>query len=212
MKRMKPASTYQEMLRDIVNNLEANDIENNIIGILVTRPDLQTGQAILNNLEYYHFRTGNSIYFYLPGYDTSWNDAYPDAKAVTEIDGVKWYFSNEKFVDFIENLESYSKWRYWGESELILVSYEKGQVSFEKAMMFHLDQMLRDKVIFSIQGFFEQLFRLCKDRETLNEISNSFGVDKAKQIVSTRILEMLPEGLGKVFTQEKYFCLRNLER
>lgn len=57
--------------------------------------------CILNSLEYYHFRTGHSINFYLPGYGAYWTEEeYPDGKVVTEIAGVKWSFSNQRFVEF----------------------------------------------------------------------------------------------------------------
>lgn len=208
---MLDALTYQEMLRNIARNSERYGIENDTIGILFTRPDLETGRNILNSLEYYHFRKGKSINFYLPGYGAYWDDAYPDRKVVTEIDGVRWYFSNEMFVRFEENMERYSSWRYSGESELLLLEYKNHRISFENMMQFYLDQMLRDKVIFSIHNFFEKLFRLCQDKETLNEISGSFRCDKAKQITSNRILEKIPMGLGEIFTQEKYFCIKDME-
>ena len=78
-------------------------------------------------------------------------------------------------------------------------------------MQFHLDNMLRDNVIYSVHQFFEQLFRVCKDKETLSQVSNAFGLDKAKQITKEHILDKLPVGLGDVLIQEKYFCVRNME-
>lgn len=208
---MLDALTYQEMLKNIKGNIERYGIENDTIGILITRPDLDTGKSILKSLEYFHFRTGKTINFYLPGYGAYWNDTYPDGKVVTEINGVKWSFSNEMFTEFLSNLEKYSKWKYCGESELLLVDFKKGILSFDKIMQFHLDNMLRDNVIYSVHQFFEQLFRVCQDKETLNQVSNAFGLDKAKQITKERILDKLPVGLGNIFTQEKYFCVRNME-
>lgn len=208
---MLDALTYQEMLKNIKGNIERYGIENDTIGILITRPDLDTGKSILKSLEYFHFRTGKTINFYLPGYGAYWNDTYPDGKVVTEINGVKWSFSNEMFTEFLSDLEKYSKWKYSGESELLLVDFKKGILSFDKIMQFHLDNMLRDNVIYSVHQFFEQLFRVCQDKETLNQVSNAFGLDKAKQITKERILDKLPVGLGNIFTQEKYFCVRNME-
>lgn len=208
---MLDALTYQEMLKHIKGNIERYGIENDTIGILITRPDLHTGKSILNSLEYFHFRTGKTINFYLPGYGAYWNDTYPDGKIVTEINGVKWSFSNEMFTEFLSDLEKYSKWKYSGESELLLVDLKKGILSFDKIMQFHLDNMIRDNVIYSVHQFFEQLFSVCQDKETLNQVSNAFGLDKAKQITKERILDKLPVGLGNIFTQEKYFCVRNME-
>ena len=208
---MLDALTYQEMLKNIKGNIERYGIENDTIGILITRPDLDTGKSILKSLEYFHFRTGKTINFYLPGYGAYWNDTYPDGKVVTEINRVKWSFSNEMFTEFLSDLEKYSKWKYSGESELLLIDFKKGILSFDKIMQFHLDNMIRDNVIYSVHQFFEQLFRVCQDKETLNQVSNAFGLDKAKQITKERILDKLPVGLGNIFTQEKYFCVRNME-
>lgn len=145
---MFDALTYQEMLKEIKKNSEKYGITNDMVAILITRPDLATGKDILNSLEYYHFRTGHSINFYLPGYGAYWTEEeYPDGKVVTEIAGVKWSFSNQRFVEFIEDMEKYSKWRYSGESDLIFAEVKNGRLSYERAMEFHLDNMLRDKEI-----------------------------------------------------------------
>ena len=64
---MLEAMTYQDMLSDINENARKNGIINDTIGILITRPDLPTGKQIMNSLEYFQFRTGKSVIFYLPG-------------------------------------------------------------------------------------------------------------------------------------------------
>lgn len=102
---MFDALTYQKMLKEIKKNSEKYGITDDMVAILITRPDLATGKDILNSLEYYHFRTGRSINFYLPGYGAYWTEEeYPDGKVVTEIAGVKWLFSNQRFVEFIEDI------------------------------------------------------------------------------------------------------------
>lgn len=210
---MYEALTYQIMLEEISRNAKQYGILNDSIGILITRPDLPTGKTILDSLEYFHFRTGKSVNFYLPGYGAYWPKSdYPDGKVVTVIQGVNWSFSNEMFAKFISELEKYSKWQYSGESELLLVELKNGILSYEGMMQFHLDNMIRDGVINSVHQFFEQVFRMCSDKETLNQISNAFGVDKLKQISKEKILEKLPLNLGKVFMQEKYFCVKNMTR
>ena len=42
---MLEAITYQNMLRDI----NSNEIKEDTIGILITRPDLEVGKSILNS-------------------------------------------------------------------------------------------------------------------------------------------------------------------
>lgn len=190
---MFDALTYQEMLKEIKKNSEKYGITDDVVAILITRPDLATGKDILNSLEYYHFRTGHSINFYLPGYGAYWTEEeYPDGKVVTEIAGVKWSFSNQRFVEFIEDMEKYSKWRYSGESDLIFAEVKNGRLSYERAMEFHLDNMLRDKAIISVNQFFEKIVRIGQEGRSMNQIGNKLGIDKGKQVVFDALLEKMP--------------------
>ena len=210
---MFDALTYQEMLKDINSNVERYGVLDDTIGILITRPDLITGKNILNSLEYFHFRTGKSVNFYLPGYGAYWpQKEYPDGKEVTTIDNVKWSFSNKMFAQFINELEEFSKWKYSGESELLFVELKNGILSYENVMQFYLDNMLRDNTISSVHQFFEELFRICQKTDSINQISNVIVLNKAKQISKENLIGEIPMGIGKIFTQEKYFCVRNLRR
>ena len=210
---MFDALTYQEMLKDINMNIERYGVLDDTIGILITRPDLITGRNILNSLEYFHFRTGKTVNFYLPGYGAYWTqDEYPDGKEVTTIDNVKWSFSNKMFAKFIHDLEEFTKWKYSGESELLLVELKNGILSYEKVMQFYLDNMLRDNTISSVHQFFEELFRICQEKDSINQISNVMMLNKAKQISAEKLIDELPMGIGQIFTHEKYFCVKNLKR
>lgn len=212
-KGMLEALTYQIMLKEINRSAQEKGVLDDYVGILITRPELPTGKDILNSLEYYHFRTGISINFYLPGYGAYWNTTdYPDKKIVAMIDNVDWSFSSRMFTLFIEDLEKYSKWKYSGESELLLVSLKKGILSYENMMQFYLDKMIRDGVIDSVNQFFEYLFRICKNKESLSQISNTFEMNKLKQVSIDALLDKLPLGVEKFFAQGKYFCVKDMEK
>lgn len=205
---MLEAITYQNMLRDINNN----QIREDTIGILITRPDLEVGKSILNSLNYYHHLSGNNKNFYLPGYGAYWNEDYPDGQIVTKIEGVNWSFSDKMFVCFINDLETYSKWEYSGESELLMLEYKDGILSYDNMMQFYLDNMMRDRVIVSISSFFQQLLRICKKDKSLKDISSAFGKDKLIQVTKENVLNNIPSSLANVLTQEKYFCIRNCSK
>ena len=78
-------------------------------------------------------------------------------------------------------------------------------------MSFHLDNMIQDNVIQSIHLFFEQLFRICSDKETINQIRNALENNKLKQISKEKILENIPLDMGKGFMQGKYFYVKNMQ-
>lgn len=60
---MLAAWTYDEMLRNINDKKQQYGVINSIVGILFTRPNMQTGKDIMNNLEYFYYRSGSKIDF-----------------------------------------------------------------------------------------------------------------------------------------------------
>lgn len=165
---MLEALTYQEMLEDIAENMQRKGLKSDTIGILLTRPELDTGKHILDNLEYYHFRTGKVVNFYLPGYGAYWHNAYPDGRVVTKINDVEWSFSNEMFVKFEDELEQ--------------------------------------------RSIFNDLYRICKEKQDINAISDALGARQMKHIALQGIVAWLPEKLGSMFKEERHFCVRNMEK
>ena len=112
-------------------------------------------------------------------------------------------------VSFINDLQNYSKWKYSGESELLMLEYKDGILSYDNMMQFYLDNMMRDRVIVSIASFFQQLFETCKEKNSLKDISNAFGKDKLIQVTKEIVLNNIPSSLLNAFTQEKYFVLES---
>lgn len=121
------------------------------------------------------------------------------------------------FYDAVKNrenvqMEKYSKWRYSGESDLIFAEVKNGRLSYERAMEFHLDNMLRDKAIISVNQFFEKIVRIGQEGRSMNQIGNKLGIDKGKQVVFDALLEKMPMHMGDVIKQEKYFCVKNIQK
>ena len=201
------ALSYKEMIEKINENYLSRGLSNDYIGILLTRPDLDSGQCILNSLDYYHHLTGPAVNFYLPGYGAYWGDNYPDKEIFAKIDGTEWFFSNKHFVDFTKQLERNTKWMYSGESELMLLPLINGEIVFDKILVFYLDDMLRDNAIKSIPSFIQQLARLFESKSTLNEIHMSLAKDNAIDLIKKIILNNLPHGVGESITKGKYFII-----
>lgn len=198
---MLAAPTYVEMV---------SGLDNGLIGILLTRPNLETGEKILKDVGYLNLRSQKYLDLYFAGYGTDGH--YPESKEVAEVDGDKWYFSDKLFVSFLEEIEKICKWKYSGESDLILISCKQGQILYKKAMIFHLEKLIKQGVYDSIEDFFEELFRLCKEKQSIKEISNAFGAKKVKYTFFKIMVDKLPAGLGEIFTQEKNFCVKNIAK
>lgn len=206
---MIDAITYEAMLEDIHDKKRNEDI----VGILITRPDLITGEEIVRSLNYYHHLTSNNIDFYLPGYGAYWNSVkYPDMTVVTIIDGIEWYFSNKAFVEFIENLEDKSSWQYTGESELLLISYHNKTLDFSEVVLFHLDKMLTDNTISSISAFVTQLNRLLKINRSTWLFSLQEGTKCIVETFIKEIVNQLPTYISKPLSRGRHYLCQDFSK
>ncbi|WP_287715440.1 hypothetical protein AB9D59_25995 [Blautia producta] len=84
-------------------------------------------------------------------------------------------------------------------------------LEYKDGILFY-DNMMWDRVIVSIASFFQQLFETCKGKKSLKGISNVFGKDKLIQVTKEIVLNNITTSLLNVFTQEKYFCVRNCNK
>ncbi len=202
---MLEAITYSSMLE----NIRENKTERDTIGILLSRPTSNAGRDIIDALPYYHHRSGRSINFYLPGYGAHRYGAYPDEKDVAMINGTQWSFSNLKYVEFIDALEKHSRWEYSGESELLLIEYSNGKLDYSNVLRFHLDAMLEDKAISSVNAFFEDIFRHAMKQRSLTQISDITGLKTLGQITIDCVLAELPGFFNGVIKRERHYLINN---
>lgn len=206
---MLDALTYRKMINDIKRNLGRDTPQGVTIGILLTKPDFETGRSIQDHLAYYHFRTGCTVHFYLPGYGASWKQTYADGRTVTTIDGAQWGFSSEMFMRFVREMERRSKWRYSGNSELILVTYKNQKLLYDKMMIFYPDLMLRDGVICSMQQFFDVLFNLCRSEERFRIVKGKPEIERLKVLKVELLAQKIPAQLGDIYLQGKHYYVSN---
>lgn len=205
---MLEAIVYDSMLK----NIEEHKIEQDTIGILLTRPTSKAGKDIVETLPYYHRRSGKSINFYLPGYGAYWHGVYPGEENVAIINGVDWSFSTQKYVEFIEALEEHSSWKYSGESELLLIEYTNGKLDYSNVLKFHLDEMLRDGAIPSINVFFENIFRYASQQKSLTWLSDITGLKTVRQVTIDCILGALPQLFGGVIKKGRHYVTCNFKK
>lgn len=203
---MIEALTYKHML----DHIKKSDLVEDTVGILITRPSLATGKDILGELEYYHHLTGNRINFYLPGYRAYWNtEKYPDMKVVTEIDRTKWSFSNKAFVAFINALEEVSRWKYSGESELLLIPYYDEKLDFSNVAAFCLDVMLKDEAISSVSRFITDLSRIAKRNNAVKSIAVNGAAKCVTKTIVQETIDLLPKNISKSLKRGRHYICKD---
>lgn len=206
---MFSAITYKTMVEDI----KSKELLEDSVGILLTRPDLDSGKSIIDSLNHYHHLTGNNINFYLPGYGAYWNsEIYPDMREVTIIDGINWLFSDKAFVSFVTELERVSTWKYSGESELLIIPYVDKNLDFSKVVRFHLDAMLKDSAITSISSFMTNLNRVVQQNRSLPAISVKGIAKSVTKNIIEEILDKMPSYVSKVLKSGRHYLCHNYKR
>ena len=206
---MIDAITYTDMLKHISDNEMVEDT----IGILITRPDSHTGNSILKSLNYFHHWTSNIINFYLPGYGAYWNsERYPDMINIVSIDRVNWSFSYKAFIEFINTLEKVSKWKYSGESELMLISYHNESLDFSKVLVFNLDAMLSDGTISSVNNFVTGLSRCIKRDNSMTCIAVRKSVKSVANIVMKDIMTKIPTYISRQLNNGRHYICKDFRK
>lgn len=105
--------------------------------------------------------------FYVAGYGAYWHDSIPDSENVCRIDNIQWSFSNKLYSDFIFHMEKVSKCSYSGETELLLLGISGNELRFDNVLVFWLDIMVADGVIYSVSNFFEEIFKITKSKSSI---------------------------------------------
>lgn len=201
------ALTYESMMEQLKEN---GSIRKCNIGILLCNPNSEFAQKeILSRVEQFYNASGEFIDFYFPGYGAYWNGEYPDRKCVQKVNGVSWYFSEKKYREFIRKLESISKWKYNGESELLVINYSNGELDFTRSSMIWLDKSVKDGSIYSVSNEFERMFKEFEKNKNIVEISDKFILKSIWEVLLNNLIEK--SGVyGNMFNKSKYIVTKDL--
>ena len=191
-----------------------------LIGILLCHPESPLGKTeILGHLPFFHVRSGDAIDFFCAGYGAYWPpEHHTDQKVVARINDEDWLFSNDAFLQVIEELERESKWKYSGETELLLIPAIKAAddvISFryESSLVCNLERMAKDGAFTSVRSFFDGIFRYAKTQSSNNsawEFSDKKGVEVAGGVLKEFILSLLPEQLRNGYKKASHYAIKNL--
>lgn len=131
------------------------------VGIFFAR-DRKTGGAadvreeIASSFEYWNHDSGEHFDMFFPG----------------------WYFRKKKlqfnlkrFIEYSEEIERHSKWRYSGETDLLILNFnynlqsKEGQFAFDEVIVMQVEEMIREKRIGSLPA----LLSIIQDTAKANE-------------------------------------------
>lgn len=155
---MFAVNTYEE-----IEKKERELNERHIVVLLFVRPSLPGAKEIIDEFNYLHYNSQRYCSIYAVGYMNSDGSArYSDCRKVQGIDNTDWYYSDQAFIEFKNQLERRLKWRYSGEIELIVLQSNTGGgqvLNFQNYIAVDVNYGLRQEYIDSFPRFMESLIR-----------------------------------------------------
>lgn len=185
-----------------------------VIGILFAPPYTKVaGERIVPRLGYLNARTAEYIHFFCAGYG-----GYGFAEDAIPIDKVRysngsvipWGFSQHKFAEFVNDMETTTSWKYSGEADLILVG---SHLEFSDAIVYDIEAMLKDGAIDNPARLFEAIIAYARssgmDASTYG-LSDKEGLRRFGEAASGAIIDMLPKPFQKLWNRGVHYRVQNL--
>lgn len=217
---MIPAFNYREVC-ETISRRGYDGIR--MVGLLFARATSPLAKAeIIDNLDYFHYRSGEHIDFFCGGYGAYWEgrrDEFPDQQVVARGQYSNWLYSARRFNEFRQEIEAQTTWRYSGGADLILANAHSDphgrntRIDFACTVLCQLDQMKQDGAILSVETFFEQIFQFtesCKVGGPTWGFSAAKGIRSAGSVLKNLVLSLLPKELGDDVKRTMHFAVKDI--
>ena len=166
---MFAVGTYEEI------TAQEKQIENKeIVVFLFVKPTNQAALDIIREFEYIHFNSDKYCSVYAIGYSNDFEKASDGRYSkIGRVDGSDWYFSAKAFVEFKNNLENRIKWKYSGETEILVLQNNPGHrdpLNFRNYVAIDVNRGIKEGYMDSFQRFMESLIRSARSEVTAKEV------------------------------------------
>jgi len=182
-----------------------------MVGLLFAKDGTKAvKEELLPNLEYFNYRSGEHIDFFLVG----WRKG---------IDG--WEFDPKAFVGLLSDIEAESAWKYSGGIDLIIANARlmmdpkmgyapcNAFLDYGRAVVCDLDKMKKDDAIVSIESYFEDIFKFAENTKGDDPtwgFSNKKGKDVAGSALKRVLLSLVPVTISKEAKHAAHFAVKNI--
>lgn len=160
------------------------------------------GGYISSRFEYFHERTGKYVDFFCPGYNRDYN---------------KRRFNTKDYVEFINEFELITKWRYHGGTNLLLIRYSEHELDFSSVYDINFTRMLLDGLIGDHRHFLEEI--IYRFRDDVEQYLDDEKVKRHIKSVWVNFSDLLPSFARRFARQiddsrkiEKYFSPHDISK
>jgi len=191
-----------------------------LIGVLFGRPESELmKRSLAPHIPYFHHRSGKNFHMLCAGYRISppgYVSAPPDM-----CNPFKWSFSNRKFNKLRIWFERETIWQYSGEVDLLMMNSrfypetEKASLDFSSAVSCRLDELVKTRLIATIESFLEDICRAADQGDIQNPVravSRDLALHESRSAVKRLVLSLIPRGIGDDLNAISRFAVRDIRR
>ncbi len=147
--------------------------EMKLVGLLFMHPSSAIAKNdILPRINHYHIRSKERADFFLAGYDeiAQGSTEGDPSETTTHVAGADWRFCDQSFNDFLTEIESTTRWKYSGATDLVLLPASLDEndsvvLDFSQCIACNLEQIVRDRAFPDVPTFLETLFRFANESD-----------------------------------------------
>ncbi len=193
-----------------------------LAGILFCSPDTDFGKReVLPHLDQFDQRSEDFVEFYCAGFGTTQlaGDTN-EGRFLPVVAGHKWWYSTKAFNSLRKELEGKTRWKYSGETDLILFTASRnasgvGYISFSPSLVCNLEQMSKDGAFTSVRAFLEAIARLGEEYEGRDPVSLLSKKQEKKvggNILKTLVLSILPKAVQEGYRKAEHLAFQDISK
>ena len=115
-------------------------------------------------------------------------------------------------MEFINALEEISRWKYSGESELLLIPYHDGKLDFSSVAVFCLDAMLKDEAISSVSRFITELSRSVRRNNGVKSIAAKGVAKCVTKAIAQEMIDIFLKNVSKALKRGRHYVCKDFSR
>ena len=195
---------FYESLKKSYNLTHGNENQglSKMLAILFIRPENELAKSVvLPNLSFFNSYSGTDIDFFCPGYKIGLEDSeIRQLEGVPKIDNMAWGYSDKIFVDFIVAFQKMTRWKYSGQSDLLLSNYtvlsDKVIINYNGVINFNLENAIACGAIDSVEKFLTKVTNFAKDEfknDPTLKFWTSINFELGKKSLLQIVLSFIPE-------------------
>lgn len=157
---------------EAVSNLEgieaaekSGQLDQHAILIVLIKPSDANSKELISQFNYYHFAAKSSCSIYAPGYSVEPLPPKYGSQKTARVDGNDWYYSDQCFAEFVDQLGNRTKWQYCGEPEILILQSGMGAhsaLNFSNYVSLDIMKGIREGYIDSFQRIMQELINAAR--------------------------------------------------